>query len=462
MKSLHPDQKEALAFLGNHDRAILGDAPGAGKTAIGAIWAAEHGIAVVVTPKLGGAGPAHWVAEIQEWLGDSVAWAQVGGTKLQREDSWSLLLDEPLTGPTIVVLTYEVLKSDLDRILALHPTAVVFDEAHRLKGRSTQVTKAAKKVAHSAKAVLLMTGTPVKNMAGDLWQLLNLVDPKNHRSYWRWAHEHCYVETKHYGGSGRGVSRVGDLRPGHDVILKHGLRDVMIQRTPQEIAAARGNHFDEPVHTVWPVDLSKAERDLYKQISDNYFAQLDNLERPLMAVNEVSKINLLRQISSDWSRLVDSGTPGSKVKTTVEIIEDIGEPVLVMAQYRSTVATLAHELGAAGYDVSTYTGESSHADRMQALADFGKGGTRRVLVGTIDALGEGVDGLQHVARHLILLDRSWSPSGNTQAIGRLARTGQDKPVIVHHIVATNSTDQRVAEALARKEELQTALHLAYN
>jgi SNF2 family DNA or RNA helicase len=52
-----------------------------------------------------------------------------------------------------------------------------------------------------------------------------------------------------------------------------------------------------------------------------------------------------------------------------------------------------------------------------------------------------------------MVDHDWTPARNEQAIGRLLRNGQERPVVVHHIYAENTIDQDVAESCYRKEKI---------
>jgi SNF2 family DNA or RNA helicase len=52
---------------------------------------------------------------------------------------------------------------------------------------------------------------------------------------------------------------------------------------------------------------------------------------------------------------------------------------------------------------------------------------------------------------------NWSLELYQQANARLYRQGQDKPVIIHHLVAKKTIDEQVMRALAAKEAGQDAL-----
>jgi SNF2 family DNA or RNA helicase len=67
----------------------------------------------------------------------------------------------------------------------------------------------------------------------------------------------------------------------------------------------------------------------------------------------------------------------------------------------------------------------------------------RVFMSTLQLGGESIN--LTPARHVIFLDRSWSPKDNAQGIGRIRRPGQEGQPVVIHINANNTTDQYIEQ-----------------
>lgn len=65
----------------------------------------------------------------------------------------------------------------------------------------------------------------------------------------------------------------------------------------------------------------------------------------------------------------------------------------------------------------------------------------RVFMSTLQLGGESIN--LSPARHVVFLDRSWSPKDNAQGIGRIRRPGQTRQPVVIHINAKNTTDQHI-------------------
>ena len=67
----------------------------------------------------------------------------------------------------------------IDKIESLDNTLLIVDEAHNLTGN--EYGEALKKIINNSKnlRVILMTATPMKNLADDIIELLNFIRPKN-------------------------------------------------------------------------------------------------------------------------------------------------------------------------------------------------------------------------------------------------------------------------------------------
>ncbi len=66
--------------------------------------------------------------------------------------------------------------------------------------------------------------------------------------------------------------------------------------------------------------------------------------------------------------------------------------------------------------------------------------------------GAGLDGLQEAAKVVVLGELDWSPGVHEQVIGRIARDGQDEPVVAYYLVAEQGADPTIAQVLGLKRQ----------
>ena len=83
-------------------------------------------------------------------------------------------------------------------------------------------------------------------------------------------------------------------------------------------------------------------------------------------------------------------------------------------------------------------------------------GEIRVLLAHPASVGYGLN-LQEGGHVIVWYGLTWSLELYQQANARLHRQGQEKPVIVHHLIAEGTVDEQVMRALQAKDTSQAAL-----
>lgn len=437
-------QRQAITFAyGAGERWVYADAAGTGKTPTTAVWMtlveseAPH---LVVAPD----------AVCQQWVETIPNWTDLEPVDLRGTPEVRSKARQRLHKGSVGVLSYDLLRRDQEALAKQPWGAVAFDEAHRLKGRTNQTGTAAGRL-HS-KALVSITGTPLLNTAHELWMLLHLARPKAYTSFWRWARTHFYVEmTTHHGKLDRPVPDIIGLKPGHDEIIRDEAAGIMLWRDIDDLLPGL-----PPVTThIVPVTLGEHERKLYDSIAKRGWGR--HGDDVITTKNTVARMTRLRQITSDWNGVLSATqlggmAAGAKVTACIEMIEGSTAQVVVLVSHKITARLIANRLP----HTVTYTGDETKRERSNAVARFASGGAQ-VIVGTIAALGEGVDGLQ-VANRMVRLDRDWTPARNDQVVGRVRRSGQlaDRIDVVD-VVAEDTVDQTVAEALRDKRSVVDAI-----
>lgn len=444
---LRPYQHEAIRFAeAAGERWVYADAAGSGKTPTTLEWLGEvASSALVIAPD---AVCDQWLAQAAQW--GSLEPLDLRGAPAARERALRAFQSH------VGVTNFDLLRRDQDKLVQLDVDALVVDEAHRLKGRSNQTALAARKLAKRARSTATLTGTPLLNGAEELWVQLHVARPKQYTSFWRWANEHFVVDlTTHHGKLQNPVPDILGLKPGHDELIRAEAADVLISRTIDELLPGL-----PPVNThIFTVELGPEERQLYDSIRKKGWGR--HGDSTVRTKNIVSRMTRLRQLSSEWNGILGGGNgaytvtperPGAKVSAAAEMLNGSSEQAVVLTAYQQSARTLAELVPGA----VLYTGSENKRARAEAVSAF-RSGNAPFIVGTIAALGEGVDGLQ-VAHRMVRLDRDWTPARNDQIVARIRRSGQlaDRIDVVD-VVAYDTIDQSVAEALARKEAVIDAV-----
>jgi hypothetical protein len=220
---LYPHQVDGVRFLVRHGRAILADDMGLGKTrqAIVALQqAAPDGAVLVVCPA---SLKLNWAREIR--LVDPSAAIKVIGAR-----------GEAPAAPRWIIVNYDLLARNADKLGAIAWAGVIVDEAHFIKNASQRTSQVLKIVGVSGDKragpggptqVFLLTGTPMPNRPRDLFNLLRAVGHPSARSFLPFAKRYCGAYRSAYGWVTEGASNLTEL----NLLLK----EVMLRRKKDEV-----------------------------------------------------------------------------------------------------------------------------------------------------------------------------------------------------------------------------------
>ncbi|MGL5248700.1 MAG: SNF2-related protein, partial [Brooklawnia sp.] len=173
---LRPYQQRGLSWLAFLSQvglgACLADDMGLGKTL--------QLLALEVTERVEPAGPSlllcpmslvgNWQAEARKFAPDLRVYAHHGPQRLRGQD-----LTDQLARTDIVVTTYGTATRDLDELAEIDWNRVVLDEAQAIKNRHSRTAKAVGRLRGEHRVAL--TGTPVENRLGELWSIMNFLNP---------------------------------------------------------------------------------------------------------------------------------------------------------------------------------------------------------------------------------------------------------------------------------------------
>jgi superfamily II DNA or RNA helicase len=181
--------------------------------------------------------------------------------------------------------------------------------------------------------------------------------------------------------------------------------------------------------------LTAAETREELQTEINTLAELIRLAREAERHELETKLTELRKVMED------------------EQLQQTREKLLIFTESRETLEYLAEKLKDWGYSVITLHGGMNLDARIRAEHEFRE--RAQVMVST-EAGGEGIN-LQFCSL-MVNYDIPWNPNRLEQRMGRIHRYGQQKEVHIYNLVAADTREGKVLEALFRKlERIQNAL-----
>lgn len=380
--------------------------------------------------------------------------------ELVRGGATRLLSPGWLGGAQVVLTTYETLR-DLEFSLAAQRwSAMICDEAQKIKNPNAMVTRAAKK--QNARLKIACTGTPVENTLTDIWCLFDFVQPgllgalKDFGDRYRRPIEAESDEEK---------ERVAELRA---LIEPQKLR-----RTKAEVAKDLPKKIEVDACRALP--LSDHQRAHYADA----VAAFRKRQKGDTATGLQSPLGLLQYLR----RLCSDPRPPGHVSTGSEPVADIerrspkmawllaqlreieakGEKAIVFCEFRDLQRTLQRAIGERFGDLPDVINGDTSADsanannRQRRIRKFQDKPGFGVIVLSPLAVGFGVN--IQAANHVVHFTRTWNPAKEDQATDRAYRIGQTKdvhvyyPVVVAHDFLT--FDAKLDKLLEWKRGLST-------
>ena len=194
------------------------------------------------------------------------------------------------------------------------------------------------------------------------------------------------------------------------------------------------------------VEIDKNAFEYYKRLEKDAVIELSTSDA-ILASNAAGACNKLQQIANGAVYTEEHSVVkihDSKLDALEDLIESAnGQSVIVFYQFRHDQSRIQERF------------ETRELKSDKDVKDWNEGKIP-VLLAHPASIGHGLN-LQHGGHIIIWFGLTWSLELYMQANDRLYRQGQDKAVLIYHIVAKGTVDERIIKALANKECGQEAL-----
>lgn len=314
---------------------------------------------------------------------------------------------------------------------------VVIDELSSFKSRKSERFKALRRVLPKVRRLVGLTGTPTPNGLLDLWAQIYLLDQGERLGRTMTTYRDTFFDA----GS----------RNGHIVFewkLKPFAEEAIYQKLEGLCVSMKSaNHLTLPecVYNIVPVQLG-AEQIWYSMMKRQQVIELG--EKDITAANAAAMTGKLLQVTGGAIYDDEHGVEvcgKAKLDMLEEIIESAqGKPVLVFYQFRHELPRLLER-----FPKAVALKDAKDVERWNA-------GKIPVLLAHPASAGHGLN-LQQGGHIAVWYTLTWNLEHYQQANKRLHRQGQKETVIIHHLVAKGTIDEKIMRVLEGKASVQDAV-----
>ena len=438
-------QEEGIVYGLQHDKWLLLDAPGLGKSLQMILLAQElkkrnnikHCLIICGINTL----KHNWKKEIETHSDLS---CRILGQRNKRDGSLYIgsVNDrlEDLKNPLdefFIITNVETLRNN-DIIKQINNGVnkfdmIVADEVHKMKSPTSQQGKNFLKLNSTYKVGL--TGTLLLNSPLDAYVPLK----------WIGADNSTYTNYKYYYCNFSGP--FNNILTGYKNIdvLKDQLNDISLRRTKDILDLPPKNIIHEYV------EMDTAQQKFYQDITDGIISEVDKVE--LNTSTLLSMITRLRQATADPSILTSNDDiKSAKIERTIDLAKQIlenNEKVVIFSEFKKPLNIIMTELKE--YNPLLCTGDVNDDIISQNIYNFQNNDTNKVMCATISKMGTGITLTK--ASYAIFMDSSWTAAVNHQAEDRIYRIGSESPVFIYYLWTTGTIDEHVKEIVDDKDAI---------
>lgn len=455
---LHNYQREAVHKVLDHEHAMLWMDMGLGKTIVcltAVVSWVNRGMTsgvLVVAPKR--ICQSVWRQEAQQWTHTKgLKFSSMLGNEAARQRGL-------FTRSHIYLINYdnlewlhdEILSRFVNRGVPLPFDTVIYDEVSRLKNarirQGTNRGRAMVKLLPYFRRRVGLTGTPASNGLLDLFGQFLVVDGGDRLGVSHDAYKRRYFRQADFNGY-----RFEPM-PGSQSAIRDAVSDITLSMRNDDYLELPPYIFQDIL-----VDLPPKARKAYDAMEKSMMLEFET-GHELDIFNAASLTNRCLQIANGACYLNPSEPEWEafhkvKLGALEEVIEEsAGKPVLVLYQFQHDAQRIMKTFKQARR-IASCTPEDEFNDIVRQW----NRGELPILIGHPASIGHGLN-IQEGGNTIVWFGLTWSLDHYDQANARLRRQGQTQPVVVHRILAKDTLDSAVSDALQRKASDETGIRNA--
>lgn len=339
----------------------------------------------------------------------------------------------------LVVTSYSLLHRDAALLRKADWTGVILDEAQNIKNPETKQARVARALRARYRAAL--TGTPVENHVGDLWSIMQFLNPGLLGTQTEFKDRFFRPIQNGDADATERLRRV----TGPFILRRVKTDKSIISDLPEKQEIKVFCHLTREQAALYAAVVSDLEERL---------ASAEGISRRGLILAALSK---LKQVCNHPAQFLGDGSTvrgrSGKLARLTEVLEEVvevGDRALIFTHFTRMGRILRSYLQETfGHEVLYLHGGVPKAERDDMVRAFQEtGGGPPLFILSLKAGGTGLN--LTAANHVFHFDRWWNPAVEDQATDRAFRIGQRRGVFVHKLITAGTVEERIDEMTERK------------
>lgn len=412
----------------------------------------------------------NWRDEIEKWIG-FVKLPTIICIGNKKETDYAI--NRFIKGSSkCMIISYEMFRnhrSRIDRITDL----VICDEGHRIKNAQTATFKHLNAI--KCQKRILLTGTPLQNNLMEFYNCVSFVNPGilGNLSHFKEVLANPILKAQEPDAT----MQIRELGWSRATELKNITAQFILRRTGSLLEESLPPRYEYLIF----IKPSKLQKKIYKAFLGSNIVK-DTLKSTDIA-HALSLILYLRQLlnhpdliffktperedmrktwktikelyPSDYMFMKDRVQFSYKMMLFDEIIQNCivkGDKLIVVSYFTQTLDYIQNHCIKKGYEYARLDGQTPIKIRSQIVSEFNSSESdQSVFLLSCKAGGVGLNIIG--ANRMIMFDGDWNPSNDKQAMGRIWRYGQQKPVYIYRLFTAGTIEEKIYQRQTAKENL---------
>ncbi|MDJ0900004.1 MAG: DEAD/DEAH box helicase [Xenococcus sp. MO_188.B8] len=387
----------------------------------------------------------NWEREINKFAPSLATWVHHGYQRKKRN-----AFAKEVSNKQLVVTSYSLVDRDLKTLEKVSWEGIVLDEAQNIKNSSAKQSQAVRKIPAGFRIAL--TGTPVENRLGELWSILDFLNPG-------------FLGTKTFFQKrfALPIEKYGDKQSLN--ILRSLVRPFILRRLKTDQNIIQDLPEKQEMNVFCGLTMEQAE--IYQKLVEESMGEIEEAEgikRHGLILTLLLRLKQLcnhPELASIKNKKItklpeEFGIRSGKLMRLTEMLEEVLEEedhALIFTQFSEWGKLLKLYLEQQlQTEVIFLYGATRRVQRQEMIDRFQNDPNGpKIFILSLKAGGTGLNLTK--ANHVFHVDRWWNPAVENQATDRAFRIGQKRNVQVHKFVCSGTLEERINDIIESKKEL---------